>query len=92
MSIVKAIRMLLALHCDESTLLISSGQDRTLAPVERWAVRLHLISCRSCRRFRKQVQYLQDAARRLRQLAVGKKLPLNVRQQIERSIRQLGSG
>lgn len=92
MSFVKAIRMLLALHCDESTLLISSGQDRTLAPIERWAVRLHLISCRSCRRFRKQVQYLQDAARRLRQLAVGKKLPLTVRQQIERSIRQLGSG
>ena len=84
--------MWLALRCDESTLLISSGHDRKLAPIDRWAVRLHLISCRSCRRFRKQVQFLQDAARRLRKMAMGQKLPTNVRQRIERSIRRMGSG
>lgn len=55
------VKMLLALKCDESTRLISLAMDQDLPPVERWAVRLHAISCRSCRRFRKQLQFLRQA-------------------------------
>jgi predicted anti-sigma-YlaC factor YlaD len=55
------IKMLLALRCDESTRLVSESLDRDLPAVERWAVRLHAISCRSCRPFRKQVQFLRRA-------------------------------
>ena len=87
MSLFKAIRMLLALHCDESTLLISSGHDRNLTSIERWAVRLHLISCRSCRRFRQQLTLLHRAAKRLGNFAVGQKLPATVRARIDRRIR-----
>ncbi len=55
------IKMLLALKCDESTRLLSDALDRDLPPVERWAVRLHAISCRACRRFRRQILFLRKA-------------------------------
>ena len=55
------IKMLLALRCDESTRLISESLDRDLPAVERWAVRLHAIACRPCRRFRRQILFLREA-------------------------------
>ena len=55
------IKMLLALKCDESTRLISLALDQDLPFVERWAVRLHAIACRPCRRFRRQLLFLRKA-------------------------------
>ena len=55
-----AIRMLLALKCDESTRIISAGFERDLTWLERWSVRLHFLSCAACRRFKKQVATLQS--------------------------------
>ena len=55
-----AIKMLLALKCEESTRLVSEALDRELPAVERWAVRLHAVSCRSCRPFRRQVIFLRE--------------------------------
>ena len=63
MSVRHALKMLLTLHCDEASRFTSDGLDRTLTPVERWALRLHLVSCRTCRRFRRQLAFLQQAAR-----------------------------
>lgn len=54
--------MLLTLRCDDSTRLMSAGFERDLSGVERWAVRLHFISCGYCRRFNKQLSVLQTAA------------------------------
>ena len=55
-----AIKMLLALKCEESTRLVSEALDRDLPAVERWAVRLHAVSCRSCRPFRRQVIFMRE--------------------------------
>jgi hypothetical protein len=60
-----AFKLLLTLTCDESTRLVSESLDRSLRPAERWAVRLHAISCRSCRRYRKQLAFLRSAIARL---------------------------
>jgi len=54
--------MLLTLRCEESTQLLSDGFDRDLSRCERWAVRLHSISCRPCRGVRKQFVAIQRAA------------------------------
>ena len=59
-----AIKMLLALKCAESTRLVSEALDRDLPAVERWAVRLHAVSCRSCRPFRRQIVFLREALQR----------------------------
>jgi hypothetical protein len=55
------IKMLFALKCEESTRLVSESMDHDLTPAKRWAVRLHAISCRSCRRFRKQIDFIRHA-------------------------------
>ena len=58
-----AIRLLLTLRCEQSTMIVSESLDRELSFVERWAVRLHCISCWSCRRFGKQIRQLREALR-----------------------------
>ncbi len=62
MRCLRAIRLLLTLRCQESEALISRSLDESLPGVERWAVRLHFISCRTCRHFKKQLLLIHDAA------------------------------
>jgi hypothetical protein len=63
MSFLAAVKMVLTLSCDESTRLTSMSMDRDLSRSERVAVRLHAVSCRACRRFRRQIQFIRDAIR-----------------------------
>ena len=62
MRFISALRLILTLHCEQSTELVSRSLDQQLAFAERWAVRLHFLSCWSCRRFRKQLLVIQHAA------------------------------
>ena len=55
------VKRILTLCCDESTRLVSESLDRELPFGERLAVRLHALSCRSCRRCRKQFVFLRQA-------------------------------
>lgn len=65
MSIFHAIKMVLTLHCHESSQLLSDAMDRRLTRVERLAMTLHLLVCRNCRRARQRLQFLAEALRRL---------------------------
>ena len=85
------IKFLLALTCDESARLSSEALDRDLSCVERWAVRLHAISCRSCRRFRRQVELFRNAmARYLKihpdKITLDQTLSTEARERIARAI------
>lgn len=76
MGILSATSRILNLRCREATALLSGSLDRQLGVVDRWALRLHLCICRSCRRYRRQLRTLRrlihDAVRRLQQ---GEDLP-----------------
>ena len=61
MSFFAATKMVLTLVCDESSQLMSDSLDRPLTWVERLALRLHLLICRNCRRFRRQVEFIHMA-------------------------------
>ena len=50
------IRMVLSLTCEESSRLLSNELDRTLLGPERIALRLHLVLCRHCRRFERNLR------------------------------------
>ena len=49
--------------CKEISALTSKSNDSRLKAWERLAVRVHLLYCRGCRRFRDQIQFLRRAAR-----------------------------
>jgi predicted anti-sigma-YlaC factor YlaD len=59
------MKLLLTLTCEQSTRLVSESLDSDLPRGERLAVRLHAVSCRSCRRYRKQLAFLSQAVSRM---------------------------
>jgi Putative zinc-finger len=52
--------------CRETTLLMSTRQDRELPLVERIALRLHLAACRACPTFDRQMRLMDHAMGRWR--------------------------
>lgn len=58
-----AVRLILTLKCEQSTRLVSQSLDGRLSWSERWAVRLHALCCRPCRRFKRQILFLRQALR-----------------------------
>ncbi len=65
MSIIQALKIILTLHCRQSSQLLSDSLDRRLSRVERLAMSLHLMVCHNCRRSRKRLKFLAEALRRL---------------------------
>jgi hypothetical protein len=63
MNILRAIKLIFTLHCEESSRLVSESLDRQLSFSERLAVRLHRIGCWSCRRLAQQLKFIREAAR-----------------------------
>lgn len=53
------------LTCKETSLLMSQARDRRLAWSELLGVRLHLWICRQCRRYERQLAWLDDLAARV---------------------------
>lgn len=49
--------------CAELTQLLSEAQDRKLSFAEKWAMRTHLVMCKGCRNYQKQLDFLRDAVR-----------------------------
>lgn len=92
MSFLRSLKMILTLKCREASALIAEGADRELTAAERWALRLHLAYCSSCRRFRQQLAFLHRLWLEIdRRLAAGE-VPLEerlsdpTRQRLERMI------
>lgn len=63
MRVIAAIWRILTLTCDESTRLVSTSLDEPLPFSDRTAVRVHAVICRACRRFRRQIRFLGEAAK-----------------------------
>ncbi len=58
------LRRLLALRCEESSLLASQELDEPLGTSDRLAMWGHVLVCRSCRRFRHHLRRIGAAYRR----------------------------
>jgi hypothetical protein len=49
------------LNCKEASRVISAGLDKELSLAERTALRLHLIVCDACNKFKAQLIFLRRA-------------------------------
>ena len=46
--------------CDEAAFLVSKGQDGKLSFKERWELKVHLYSCKICRKYQHDIDSLQS--------------------------------
>jgi hypothetical protein len=67
------------LSCEEVSRLVSESLDRQLPLGQRLSVRLHLLMCSLCSRFRRQIMFLNRAVRAFGAAGEADKLPAHVR-------------
>lgn len=60
---------IMSLRCDEASQLISALQEHELPRTERWALSFHLLICRACRNYRRQLALLRSLLRIISQLS-----------------------
>jgi hypothetical protein len=62
---LKNIVFILTLRCDQASRLISFSQEASLNRAERLALSFHLLICRVCRKYKKQLKLMRDILGRL---------------------------
>lgn len=80
------------LTCEEAVRLLSESLDRGLPLSRRLALRMHLLMCKYCSRFRRQALFLRETVRRLRNqieqedIQTPRTLPPETRRRIKRRL------
>jgi predicted anti-sigma-YlaC factor YlaD len=64
MSRSNGLLRILSLRCEAASELASRELDEPLPGLERVALWGHLLACRSCRRFRRQIRLIRESLRR----------------------------
>lgn len=76
--------------CKEVTRMVSESLDRKLPLYQRIGVRIHLLMCKFCSRFKKQLLFLRETIRlhveRSNDTELATKLPPEARERIRKSI------
>ena len=75
--------------CKEATRLQSAALDRKLTLLQRLGLRFHLVLCKWCRRYGKQITFLRSATQRCaqdEQHSPPQALPSEARERIKRRL------
>jgi hypothetical protein len=78
-------------NCREATRLQSEALDRPLGLGQRIGLRIHLVLCKWCRRYGKQIGFLRSTAHRHEEHEQGlppQSLPSEARERIKRRLRE----
>jgi hypothetical protein len=86
---------ILTLRCEAASELASRALDESLPFVDRAALSCHLLACKSCRRFCKQIRVIREAIRRSERFlresdADGCLLSSDARNRIALAVREAG--
>lgn len=85
------------LNCREATQLISKSLDGSLPLSERLAMRIHLMVCDACTRYRAHLRFLRELLRERMRVAdggegiAGPGMPPAVRERVGKAIARRGS-
>lgn len=83
--LVRDVFRVLGMSCREHAALLSKQLDEPLPPGVATGLRIHILYCRGCRRFRAQIRRLRDLAGRIgRELESGEAMPGPVRERVLR--------
>lgn len=74
-------------NCKDMTELLSTSLESRLPLSKRLAMRLHLLICSTCRRYRQHLLFIQKAFLRFEQSAEGVKLPEAAKQRIKEKLK-----
>ncbi len=74
--------------CSEISRLVSDSMDRKLPLHQRLGIRLHLLMCRHCTRYRKQLLFLRKAIRFPSATATDEKPSANLSDESRNRIKQ----
>ena len=74
---------LLSPNCRQASQLQSEGMDRPLTFLEGLGLRLHLLLCKWCRRYGKQLKFLRSAAHQCEDHQPPQKLSPEARERIK---------
>ena len=77
---MKNVWRILTLPCEEAARLMSDERDAALSRLDRMALRAHLLSCKSCKRFRHHLRVISVAAKSEEQM------PEDARERISRAV------
>ena len=76
------------LTCQDITRLVSESMDRTLPLTQRLKIRIHLVMCKYCARFEKQMRFLRHVCQAHEELSSEAALPDNARDRIRLALRR----
>jgi len=62
---LKNVVFILTLRCDQASRLISHSQEAPLNRAEQLALAFHLLICRVCRKYQRQLKLMRDVLGRL---------------------------
>jgi hypothetical protein len=87
-TILRQLHLILTITCGRASQLTSDSFERKLLRHERWALKIHKLSCWSCRQFERQLHFVRNALQRIRQreqlsLDQGEKLDPAFKQQLK---------
>lgn len=57
--ILKNVLLILTLTCDQAAELMSRAQEVSLSRPERWALSFHLLICKLCRKYNRQLKLMR---------------------------------
>jgi hypothetical protein len=80
-------------NCKEVTRKVSESLDRELSFHQRVGLRIHLLMCKFCSRYQRQLLFLREAARLYTEhseyIEPSGKLPSEVRERIKRTVHDI---
>lgn len=78
--------MMIGKSCRDVAQLVSRSRDRRLTRRERFGVRMHLLFCVYCRRYARQLHWLENALARVRTDSKAANLDEAARERIRRGL------
>lgn len=76
------------LTCQDITRLVSESMDHTLPLTQRLKIRIHLVMCKYCARFEKQMRFLRQVCQAHEELSSESALSANARDRIRHALRK----